>query len=380
MPNRLPHWSRVSSLLALVGGLSGCAQDGSVGARPEAVVYGEDDRTDVYAHPDASLRALATTSIVALMNSTDLTEEVDGTFTYDTSFTHGEAYGLCSDQRFVEQPIAAFCSGTLVAPDVIVTAGHCIDSGPDPDEVPNCADTSLVFDYLYTADGELAELEADDVYNCVEVLARENGTLDYAYVRLDRPVVGHSPADLSAGLGATCRSVADGDAVSVLGFGAGLPLKIDDGGNVTDESTDGSYFFHTSLDTFGGNSGSGVFDADGNMVGVLSAGATDYVTRAGEACDEVNVLPESAGQEVIGHVLPTLFAYCNEASDPDADLCALLDTACPDGPDGGGSGGEGSSCSVSASSTGGNSVSLAFLALLGLTLGRRVSRKRGSAE
>lgn len=372
MPHSLSHWSRVSSLLAIVGALSGCAQDGSVGSRPEAVVYGDDDRTDVYAHPDSSLRALATTSIVALMQSAALTEETDGTFSYDTSFTHGEAYNLCSDQRFIEQPIAAFCSGTLVAPEVIVTAGHCVE------DMTDCLETSLVFDYLYTADGELAELEADDVYNCVEILARENGTLDYAYLRLDRPVVGHAPADISAGIGATCRSVSDGDAVSVLGFGAGLPLKIDDGGNVTDESTDGTYFFHTSLDTFGGNSGSGVFDADGNMVGVLSAGATDYVTRAGEGCDEVNVLAESQGGEVIGHVLPTLFAYCNEASDPDADLCALLDTACPDGPDGEG-GGEGSSCSASASSTGGSGVSLAFLGLLGLVLGRRVSRKRGSA-
>jgi hypothetical protein len=69
----------VSSLLApgvssgllvsasLVGGLTGCADEGSVGSRPEAVVYGDDDRTDVYAHPSASLRSLATESIVALV-------------------------------------------------------------------------------------------------------------------------------------------------------------------------------------------------------------------------------------------------------------------------------------------------------------------------
>jgi hypothetical protein len=87
MPNTQSLWSRVSSLLApgvssgvlvsasLVASLSGCADEGSVGARPEAVVYGEDDRTDVYAHPSASLRSLATESIVALVPGSDLSRQ-----------------------------------------------------------------------------------------------------------------------------------------------------------------------------------------------------------------------------------------------------------------------------------------------------------------
>ena len=193
MPNTELLWSRVSSLLApgvssgllvsasLVAALSGCSQDSSVGQRPAAVVYGDDDRTDVYAHPDASLRTLASASIVALMDSASLTENEDGTFTRDETLSHGEAYGLCDDQRFIDQPISAFCSGTLIAPDIIVTAGHCVEDTSD------CLGTSLVFDYLYTAEGALAELEADDVYDCVEILARENDDIDYAVLRLDRP-------------------------------------------------------------------------------------------------------------------------------------------------------------------------------------------------
>ena len=311
---------------------------------------------------------------MALVPGSDLTDNGDGTWDLASAFTLEEAFDLCDDQRFLTQPTSAFCSGTLVAPDVIVTAGHCMESMAD------CLETSFVFDYLYTADGVLAELEDDDVYNCAEILAQENGVIDYAYLRLDRPVVGHTPATLSAGIGDTCRNVEDGEAVTVLGFGSGLPLKIDDGGNVTDPSTQGSYFFETSLDTFGGNSGSGVFNDAGELVGVLSAGAADYVTRDAEGCDEVNVLPESAGGEVIGHVLPTLADYCSDAPDPDADLCALFDTACPNGVDGNGSPSEGSSCSVSTPAAGTGSAPLAFLALLGLVLGRRVRRVSGSAE
>ncbi|MBK6579884.1 MAG: trypsin-like peptidase domain-containing protein [Sandaracinaceae bacterium] len=384
MPNTQSLWSRVSSLLApgvssgvlvsasLVASLSGCADEGSVGARPEAVVYGEDDRTDVYAHPSASLRSLATESIVALVPGSDLTDNGDGTWDLASAFTLEEAFDLCDDQRFLTQPTSAFCSGTLVAPDVIVTAGHCMESMAD------CLETSFVFDYLYTADGVLAELEDDDVYNCAEILAQENGVIDYAYLRLDRPVVGHTPATLSAGIGDTCRNVEDGEAVTVLGFGSGLPLKIDDGGNVTDPSTQGRLLRDLARH-LRRQQRLGRFNDAGELVGVLSAGAADYVTRDAEGCDVVNVLPESAGGEVIGHVLPTLADYCADAPDPDADLCALFDTACPNGVDGEGPAGEGSSCSVSSPAAGTGSAPLAFLALLGLVLGRRV-RRRGSAE
>jgi hypothetical protein len=209
----------------LLAGLSGCASSETPGHTHAPVVYGTDDRQDVYAHPSASLRTLAHESIVALIRDTRLEEQMDGSFERTPTLTLGEAHDLCSDQRFIDQPTSAFCSGTLVAPDIVVTAGHCIET------LSECMNTRLVFDYLYTADGVLAPLEADDVYGCVEILSRQDGVLDYAYLRLDREVVGHSPATLSPGVGSTCRNVVDEEAVSALGFGSGLPLKIDSGGD-----------------------------------------------------------------------------------------------------------------------------------------------------
>lgn len=305
--------------------LAGCVSPDPRGTQAP-VVYGTDDRQDVYAHPSASLRALAHESIVALIRDTRLEEQMDGSFELTPTLTLGESYDLCPDQRFIDQPTSAYCSGTLVAPDIVVTAGHCIET------LSECLNTRFVFDYLYTAEGVLAPLEADDVYSCVEILSRQDGVLDYAYLRLSRDVVGHTPATLSPGVGSTCRNVVDEEPVTALGFGSGVPLKIDSGGAVTAPSTRGTNFFLTSLDTFAGNSGSGVFNASGELVGVLSSGLGDYRPRTGEDCDEVNTLGEQFGGEQIGHLLPTLVRYCDEASAPDVALCAVLESACPEGP------------------------------------------------
>lgn len=56
-------------------------------------------------------------------------------------------------------------------------------------------------------------------------------------------------------------------------------------------SPDGSYRYVTTLDAFAGNSGSGVFDTFGQLVGILVAGATDFVATS-EGCTEVNVCDE----------------------------------------------------------------------------------------
>jgi MYXO-CTERM domain-containing protein len=355
----------------------GCAEQPAVAGQAEPVVYGEDDRTDVYAHPDATLRSLAHESIVALMDTSDLTANGSGGYDRAPALTLEEAFGLCDTERFLDQPTSAFCSGTLIAPDVVVTAGHCIEDASD------CAGTSFVFDARSTADGVLDAIATDDVYSCAEILSREDGALDYAYLRLDRPVVGHSPAPVAAGVGTTCRNVVDDEAVTVLGFGSGLPLKIDSGGTVTDASVRGTNFFNTSLDTFGGNSGSGVFNGDGELVGVLSSGLQDYITAPSGTCDIVNTLPNNQGGEEIGHLLPTLQRYCATDS-PNAALCALADNACdpvttgdagivtpPSSPD------DGCGCRVVGTQDRAPAPGLlALLGLAGVVLTRRVRQRK----
>ena len=83
----------------------------------QRVIYGTDDRVDVFEL--ASGRDLDDVdSVVALFRDTDVSDNGDGTSTLRTR-NFGTAQRLCPGERFREQPIGAFCSGFLVAPDII---------------------------------------------------------------------------------------------------------------------------------------------------------------------------------------------------------------------------------------------------------------------
>ena len=70
----------------------------------------------------------------------------DGKITL-TSERLGDAYYMCPDERFASQPSTGMCSAWLVAPDIMVSNGHCITSQAD------CEQKSFVFDYAITEEG-----------------------------------------------------------------------------------------------------------------------------------------------------------------------------------------------------------------------------------
>jgi hypothetical protein len=160
-----------------------------------------------------------------------------------------------------------------------------------------------------------APLSADDVYRCAEILVsrdddRFGQRLDFAVVRLDRPVVGdREPAAVRLADMALER----GSSLNLLGFPNGLPAKFAPNGAVVNARAERLDYFDGSVDAFGGNSGSGVYDADGRVVGILVRGATDYTTTP-EGCDAVNALPkdrtEEEGAEDITYVARALEGLC----------------------------------------------------------------------
>ena len=231
------------------------------------------------------------------------------------------AQGLCSTERFLEQPTAAHCSGTLVAPDLVITAGHCVENQTQ------CNNTAFVFDYFYTAEGTLETIETADVYSCatLETQRLDPDSVadpdDYAVVRLDRAVTGRTPASVHV-----IDDLNVGDSITVIGFGSGIPAKIDDGGMIARNSQTGSFTANT--DTFGGHSGSGVFNDSGVMVGILVRGATDYVVNG--SCSIVNVEPNTSAEEDISRVTRALGHFCiDNASE---SICAGVTTTDP-GPE-----------------------------------------------
>ena len=287
-------------------------------ARP--VVYGEDNRQDVYAHPDEALRALTRRSIVAMVPL----DQLDGSDPEDirllSSATLGESQDLCEDQRFRDQPRVSNCSATLIDDDLVLTAGHCIGSQAQ------CERRFFVFDVHFAEEGRLERITQDEVYTCRRLVQTvPGGDLDHAIIQLDRPVTGeHGPAPVRAGDAA----LEPGDPVILIGFPNQIPAKIADGGAVINPRASTLDYFEATVDAFGGNSGSGVFSPEGEVVGVLVRGEQDYRER-GE-CSAVNVLDEARtveqGAEDITYVARAVERLCAKGH-PSERLCGHSERA-----------------------------------------------------
>lgn len=262
-------------LVAAVAVLVGCVEtpersavrvsDG-VSPEGEALIYGSDDRREVFELSDATLLALAD-STVAVLSTSDVFNLGNGSFGLNVSTSYGARYGLCNSEPYRTQPSTADCSGFMVGEDLIATAGHCVDGF-------SCGSTAFVFGFrMLDASTVRSTVPADDVYTCAQVIGRaETSTDDWAVVRVDRPIVGHSPLEIRRS-----GSASLGDPLAVSGHPAGIPLKVAGGATVRGNSQ--ANYFEANLDTYGGNSGSPVINtATGVVEGVLVRGNTDFVS------------------------------------------------------------------------------------------------------
>jgi V8-like Glu-specific endopeptidase len=88
--------------------------------------------------------------------------------------------------------------------------------------------------------------------------------------------------------------------VYILGYPSGLPLKYTDG-IVLDNKVNAVYF-RTNADTYGGNSGSPVFNSQGALEGLLIQGHKDYARTPAGCIASVKCLTggnNCAGERVI---------------------------------------------------------------------------------
>ena len=245
------------------------------------VVYGTDDRIDLYEETDPDRREWAS-STCGLVSGSSLQENNDGTYTLRTS-----AYDVCEEEPFSNQPTAAFCTGFMVGEDIIATAGHCYDSG-------DLSSTRFVFGFaMEDADTPVLTFAQDDVYQGVEVLGRAlAGNQDYAVIRVDRPIV--APGARAFPLRRE-GELAVGSAVGVIGHPSGLPLKLAFGDTTAVRTNDNAGFFVANLDTYGGNSGSPVINPlTGIVEGILVRGENDFITVGN--CSMSNVVSNSGGR------------------------------------------------------------------------------------
>jgi len=230
----------------------------------DKVIYGDDNRLDIFEVKNPLHLKLAQ-STAAMVPLSRISENGDEVIFSPSSL---ESDGICSDEKFAKQMTAAMCSGFLVGNQYLVTAGHCITSAED------CQSNAWVFDYAQTSDSVSSpKMTKSQVYKCAQIISRtldRSTENDYALIKLDRPVSDRSPLSFRK-----TGKVASKQELVVIGHPSGLPTKVSDQAFVRSNSN--KYFFQANLDTFGGNSGSAVFDSKTGMIeGILVRGERDY--------------------------------------------------------------------------------------------------------
>lgn len=182
---------------------------------------------------------------------------------------------MCPGEKFSKESIVANCSASLIAPNKILTAAHCLYG-----EDYSCDTYNIVFDYLSN------RVLKKNVYSCKEILffnfnLRLPG-IDLAIIELDRNVEDREAVKISYDLKV-------GDPLQMIGYPLGISQKYVGVGEV--ETIDSSlHSFKHNLDSFSVNSGGPIFNKNLEQVGVLVRGTgLNLVKNERKNCEEWGV-------------------------------------------------------------------------------------------
>lgn len=253
------------------------------------VIYGPDDRIDLYSenNPDRINNSMG---VIALVWEDSLVDQGNGNFRLNT-ITLKEHRKVCDTVRFSTQPVGAHCSGFAVAQNIIVTAGHCIRDNSDLEK------TRFLFGYAANSEDDInVDFNTAMILTGKRIIARGNSnSVDYAVIEINESIPENRvlPINLNT-------KTADNDSLYVIGFPSGLPLKIAGGASV--RQNDHANYFIANLDSYGGNSGSPVFNAITHQVeGILVRGEIDYLDNGD--CRISNTCPNTGcSGEVVSRV------------------------------------------------------------------------------
>ncbi len=175
---------------------------------------------------------------------------------------------ICEDQENKDLPMVANCSGILVGPDLILTAGQCFLAQREA-----CRDFKWIFDYSPKA----KSFSSHQVYSCKKILHYSvsvdlSETADqFALIQLDRIVKNREPLKL-----AKTRA----DKGSVLGNLFGLiPGK-----SIDKDLSDEDPFLKASFDEEFSSMGSSILNKENEILGIVIRSEGGFLKDETKGC------------------------------------------------------------------------------------------------
>ena len=214
----------------------------------------------------------------------------DGTLGQPVAFVnaHRMPVGAMESEPAAGEP-PKYCSGTLIARDLFLTASHCVDSN-------TIGNDAVSFNYERLAGSTVLDAESHfDITAIVEDGADDG--LDYAILRL-----AGSPAD-AFGVTAVERFMPPIDhLLTIIQHPSGEAKQVEVGHL---HSLGDEVVRYDDLDTEGGSSGSGILDKDGSIIGVHTNGGCERGEQNfGTRIDRIAAVSET----ISGLLGPTILA------------------------------------------------------------------------
>lgn len=219
----------------------------------------------------ASQYEIAKKATVAIIRKENLFEK--------NLFVLKDLYRYCTSQPFTEQKIWAGCSGTLVAKDVVLTAGHCVRNLAD------CENLSFALDFDTSSAIDEIRSNKNKLFSCKKIIysskpVPKTQLKDWALIQLTKPVLDRPHIELYPP-----QAPATADIVA-LGHPMGIAKKISTGfihqdDNAYNIQNPKSPFYKSRFLTPAGLSGGGVYSADFKFFGIVVRGGAAYESDDG---------------------------------------------------------------------------------------------------